>query len=194
MEYSNYSTEFIGSCRTQWVWVSHALSTLLYITPRGKTESPHLFPALHPTLLPFLSNKVCACRVFVLICSPTKQTEHDSQRINKVLMSLWALSGRSCKQGGTLFWFRNSFHIKYTERKKKQACVRSVHDPAIIPTHRKNSTFLYKQRRMSSSSLLLAVLLQEGHFYVWSWGIAVSSSLLPTRMSWTQFENVTPLR
>lgn len=43
VEYSNYSTEFIGTRRTQWTWLSHALSTVLYITLNK--ENPYSSPS-----------------------------------------------------------------------------------------------------------------------------------------------------
>ena len=62
VEYSNYSTEFIGTWRTQWVWLSHALSTLLYITIRRKTPSSINPSSPHFSLfLPFTSNKLWVC-------------------------------------------------------------------------------------------------------------------------------------
>lgn len=96
--YSNYSTEFIGTWRTQWVWLSHALSTLLYITltrriPSLTLSSPSFTP---PPFIPFQQTVQVCVYLCVDVFPSEKQTEYDSQRINKVLMSVWALSRRSC--------------------------------------------------------------------------------------------------
>lgn len=72
-------------------------------------------PSATPPSFPFPSNKLC--KSMCICVSPAKQTEHDSQIINKVLMSVRALSGNhankeALQSDSDTFFFSSLFHVK----------------------------------------------------------------------------------
>lgn len=178
--YSNYSTEFIGTWRTQWVWLSHALSTLLYITLTRRIPS---FPFLSILCSPSFHSLPTNCAsVSVLVCwhVPQRKTNRAWQSENKqsadVCVGTVSEIMLRRRHFSLILFFFSSFHIKYAEKKgKKQAWVRLERMISVMAwtnfhylKSRKYHILKNKQKRFSSSSpFWLAVLLWEGHFFLW---------------------------
>lgn len=162
VEYSNYSTEFIGIRRTQWTWLSHALSTVLYITLNK--ENPYtLLPPIYLSIVPLPQSFIGKS-----LGSPGRNDRHWN---NKVRRCVW----RSCFQGGTSVWFRFIYiYYKHTplsslrEKNKTLACVWDWYGQykitawtTTVEDNRKKD--IHKE---SWNPWKLAVSLWKGHFFV----------------------------
>lgn len=171
VEYSNYSTEFIGTWRTQWVWLSHALSTLLYITIRKKTPSfiNSLLPASFlPPLPANWCESMCVC-VDAFPGETTRAWQSENKQSADVCVGIvWEIM--LTRRHFSLIQIRY-FLIKYAEEKKTglQEIVRTIKITAWTIFHylkdRKYHILKTSTRDQALPPFWLAVLLREGHFF-----------------------------
>lgn len=153
-DYSNYSTDFIGTQLTQWVWLSHALScTLHWLADALLRAHPH-----RPPPAPRKTVRVFVCTLCVCVDALPGETNRAWQAEGKQSADVCVgiVSATTLRRHFSLiqgFFSLSSFHIKYLQREGHRSGLDEIGREVKDYCMDRNTTFFEKpaeeMRRLS---------------------------------------------